>query len=55
MNHIAYEVKDIENEIENKRKSGCLPTDPKSALPFKGKRIVSLLTPMRLILWLIED
>ena len=56
LNHVAYLTDDFENELLRLRVAGCLPLGkPMPAVAFNGSRVVFLLTPLRLILELIES
>jgi len=56
LNHVAYRSSDFENELVRLRSAGCLPLGkPAPAVAFNGSRVVFLLTPLRLILEIIES
>ena len=56
LNHVAYRVPRLDDEITRLRRERCIPTGrPRPAVAFGGRRVVFLLTPMGFILELIED
>lgn len=56
LNHVAYITNDFDNELMRLRAAGCLPlSKPARAVAFNGSRVVFLLTPLRLILEIIES
>jgi methylmalonyl-CoA/ethylmalonyl-CoA epimerase len=56
LNHVAYRTDEFENELVRLRAEGCLPLGkPVPAVAFDGSRVVFLLTPLRLILEIIEN
>lgn len=56
LNHVAYRVTGIDDEITRLRRQRCIPTGaPRPAVAFAGRRVVFLLTPLRFIIELIED
>jgi methylmalonyl-CoA/ethylmalonyl-CoA epimerase len=55
LNHVAYRVVALDDEIIRLRALGALPlAPPRPAIAFDGRRVVFLITPMRFILELIE-
>jgi len=55
LNHVAYQVDDIDAAFDRMRNAGSVPFGPpKSAVAFDGRRVAFLLTPMRFIIELIE-
>ena len=55
LNHIAYETDDFEIEINRLRKEGLVPLGaPKKAKAFQGSRVIFFLSPLGLIIELIE-
>ena len=55
LNHVAYRTDDFDNQLVRLRATGCLPLGtPMPAVAFNGSRVVFLLTPLRLILEIIE-
>lgn len=56
LNHVAYRVVNLEQALSAMRAAGGMPLgEPKPATAFDGRRIVFILTPLRLIVELIED
>jgi len=56
LNHVAYRTDNFDNELMRLRLAGCLPLGkPMPAVAFNGSRVVFLLTPLRLILEIIES
>lgn len=56
LNHVAYRTADFENELVRLRAAGCIPLGkPAPAVAFEGSRVVFFLTPLRLILEIIES
>lgn len=56
LNHVAYRVHGLDSSLADLRSKGFLPLgEPKPALAFDGRRIVFLLTPLRMMIELIED
>jgi len=56
LNHVAYRVADIDAALSEMRNSGSLPLgEAKPATAFNGNRIAFVLTPLRMIMELIED
>ena len=55
LNHVAYRVADLDAHAERMRNAGCMPTsEPKPAIAYGGRRIPFFVTPVRLIIELIE-
>ncbi len=55
LNHVAYLVDDLDAELRRLRRGRCIPTGaPRPAVAFGGRRVVFLLTPLGVILELIE-
>jgi methylmalonyl-CoA/ethylmalonyl-CoA epimerase len=55
LNHVAYKVVNFEASIERLRQAHCIPLGkPQPAIAFGGARVVFLLTPLRMIVELIE-
>lgn len=55
LNHVAYKVHDFDLTIEKYRNFGCIPlTLPQSAIAFNGARVIFFLTPIDIIVELIE-
>jgi methylmalonyl-CoA/ethylmalonyl-CoA epimerase len=55
LNHIAYSVTSLEAQGARLRASGCIPTsEPASAVAFQGARIQFFVTPLGVIIELIE-
>ena len=55
LNHIAYRVADLCLNAERMRAAGCAPTsEPKPAVAYGGHKIQFFITPLRLIIELIE-
>ena len=56
LNHVAYKVDDLGKSIEDFRKKGCIPLGlPKASSAFGGANVVFFLTPLGIILELIES
>ena len=56
LNHVAYRVSDLDLQIDRFRERGCAQLGhPKAALAFKGARVVHFLTPLDIIIELIEE
>ncbi|WP_126444185.1 VOC family protein [Sulfuricystis multivorans] len=56
LNHVAYRVADLDQTVQDLRSAGSMPLgEAKPAAAFAGRRIVFVLTPLRMILELIED
>jgi methylmalonyl-CoA/ethylmalonyl-CoA epimerase len=55
LNHIAYRVSDLAAHAAAMRRAGCAPTsEPKPAVAYGGRNIQFFITPLRLIIELIE-
>jgi methylmalonyl-CoA/ethylmalonyl-CoA epimerase len=55
LNHVAYRVADLSAGAERMRSTGCAPTaEPKPAVAYGGRNIQFFITPLRLIVELIE-
>jgi len=56
LNHVAYRVDDLDQELARLRRDRCVPTTrPRPAVAFGGRRVVFLMTPLGFILELIEN
>jgi methylmalonyl-CoA/ethylmalonyl-CoA epimerase len=56
LNHIAYKIHDFDLTVEKYRNFGCLPlTPPQPAIAFNGARVIFFLTPVDIIVELIEN
>ena len=56
LNHVAYRVADLDLQIDRFKERGCAQLGhPKAALAFKGARVVHFLTPLDIIIELIEE
>lgn len=55
LNHVAYRVTDFEARVARLREARCMPLgEPRPAVAFGGLRVIFFLTPLRLIVELIE-
>lgn len=55
LNHIAYTSKTFDQTVKDLRKKGCVPlVVAKPAIAFDGARVIFFLTPLRMILEIIE-
>ena len=55
LNHIAYTTSDLDRELSRFRASGCMIISPPTpAKAFQDRRVSFLLTPLNLIIELIE-
>jgi methylmalonyl-CoA/ethylmalonyl-CoA epimerase len=55
LNHIAYRSNKFEVTVKHLRDSGCVPLGPaKPAVAFGGKQVIFFLTPLKLIIEIIE-
>jgi len=55
LNHIAYKVEDFDLKILEYRRKGCIPLGKaQPAVAFEGARVVFFLTPLEIIVELIE-
>jgi len=56
LNHIAYRSKVFDKTVEDLRKKGCVPLGTaKPAIAFDGARVIFFLTPLRMIIEIIEE
>ena len=56
LNHVAYKVKNFDNQIKILRQKGFAPLNtPKKAKAFRNKKICFFLTPLSFIIEIIED
>tara|TARA_B100000780_G_scaffold261631_1_gene214181 strand:- start:10429 stop:10608 length:180 start_codon:yes stop_codon:yes gene_type:complete len=56
MNHIAYKTNKFDEKIINLTEMGFIAlTKPQPAIAFKGAIVIFFLTPLKLILELIEE
>lgn len=56
LNHVAYKSNSFVSDINKLRENGCIPLGPpKKAKAFNGKRVIFFLTPLRMIVELVED
>ena len=56
LNHVAYRTKDFDTQVIRLREARCMPLcEPRPALAFCGARVMFFLTPLRMILELIES
>lgn len=55
LNHVAYKVADFDAGVEQLRQARCMPLGmPQPAVAFGGARVVFFLTPLRMIVELVE-
>jgi methylmalonyl-CoA/ethylmalonyl-CoA epimerase len=55
LNHVAYRVADLDAARDRLMDQDCIPTaDPKPAIAYGGRRIQFFLTPLHMIVELIE-
>jgi methylmalonyl-CoA/ethylmalonyl-CoA epimerase len=55
LNHVAYQVENLDDAIIKYRSKGCIPLGiPSSAVAFHGKKVVFFLTKIGIIIELIE-
>ena len=55
LNHVAYRSDDFDLAVENLREAGCMPLGPaRPAVAFGGKQVIFFLTPLKLIIEIIE-
>jgi methylmalonyl-CoA/ethylmalonyl-CoA epimerase len=55
LNHVAYRVTDLAASADYMRAAGCAPTsEPKPAVAYGGNKIQFFITPLRMIIELIE-
>ena len=56
LNHVAYKSKNFQKDITKLRKLGCIPLGkPKPARAFKGANIIFFLSPLKIIIEVIEQ
>lgn len=56
VNHLCYEVHDLDGTLERMRAAGAFPTrSPQPAAAFGGRRITFVLTPDRALIELLES
>ncbi len=56
LNHVAYSVPDFDAQVARLREARCMPLgEPRPAVAFGGARVIFFLTPLRLIVELIES
>lgn len=56
LNHVAYKTQDFDASISHFRSSGCIPLgQAKPAVAFRNARVIFFLTPLKIIVELIED
>ena len=56
LNHVAYKTQDFDASISHFRASGCIPLgQAKPAIAFRNARVIFFLTPLRIIVELIEE
>jgi methylmalonyl-CoA/ethylmalonyl-CoA epimerase len=55
LNHVAYRVTDFEAGVARLREARCMPLgEPRPAVAFGGARVIFFLTPLRMIVELVE-
>lgn len=55
LNHVAYRVTNFDAQVARLREARCMPLgEPRPAVAFGGARVIFFLTPLRLIVELIE-
>jgi methylmalonyl-CoA/ethylmalonyl-CoA epimerase len=55
LNHVAYKASDFDAAIAHFRGAGCMPLGPaRPALAFGNARVIFFLTPLRMIVELVE-
>lgn len=55
LNHVAYKSTDFDASVAHYRASGCMPLGPaRPALAFNNARVIFFLTPLRMIVELVE-
>jgi methylmalonyl-CoA/ethylmalonyl-CoA epimerase len=55
LNHVAYRANDFDAQVARLRKARCMPLgEPRPAVAFGGARVMFFLTPLRMIVELIE-
>jgi len=56
LNHVAYKVGEFDKKIADFRKIGCLALgNPKPSVSFSGARVIFFLSPIGIIIELIEE
>lgn len=56
LNHIAYKTSQFDDSVLKFRDAGCIPLGkPQPAVAFNGARVIFFLTPLKLIIELVED
>ncbi len=56
LNHVAYKTKNFQTEISKLRELGCIPLDkPKPSKAFKNSNVIFFLSPLNIIIELIEQ
>ena len=56
LNHVAYKVNNFQFTIDRLRQCGCIPLGtPKAAVAFGGVRVIFFLTPLSMIIEIIEE
>ena len=56
LNHIAYRVDELDLSLSTWRNKGCFPlSEATPAIAFQGAKVIFLLTPLGIIIELIED
>lgn len=56
LNHVAYRAKDFDAQVARLREARCMPLgEPRPAAAFGGARVMFFLTPLRMIVELIES
>jgi len=55
LNHIAYKSNNFEEAVTHLRHSGCMPlSSAKPAVAFGGKKVIFFLTPLKLIIEIVQ-
>ena len=55
LNHVAYRTDEFDADVKQFRKKGCIHLGaPQSSKAFAGKRVIFFLTPLRMVIELIE-
>jgi len=56
LNHVAYKVEEFDKKVADFREKGCIPLgSPKPSIAFSGGRIMFFLSPIGIIVELIEE
>ena len=56
LNHIAYRVEELDFSLSTLRNKNCFPlSEATPAIAFQGAKVIFLLTPLGIIIELIED